>query len=57
MLHTQYVFVYGDICILVIHFAPLKSNPGSATGTIRAVQIRSEPDNPVKPPDADPIPA
>ena len=24
MLHTQYVFVYGDICILVINFAPPK---------------------------------
>ena len=32
MLHTQYVFVYGDTYILVINFAPLKSNPGSATG-------------------------
>ena len=24
MLHTQYVFVYGDTCILVINFAPPK---------------------------------
>ena len=24
MLHTQYVFVYGNTCILVINFAPLK---------------------------------
>ena len=24
MLHTQYVFVYRDICILVINFAPPK---------------------------------
>ena len=31
MLHTQYVFVYKDTCILVINFAPLRSNFGSAT--------------------------
>ena len=24
MLHTQYVFVYGDTCILIINFAPPK---------------------------------
>ena len=33
MLHTQYVFVYRDTCTLVINFAPLKSNPSSATAS------------------------
>ena len=31
MLHTQYVFVYKDTCILIINFAPQKLNPSFAT--------------------------
>ena len=36
MLHTQYVLVYKNTCILVINSTPLKMNPCSATDHTRS---------------------